>query len=146
MQRPEMPRPPANRGADEIAGRRYGESTSGPIPASLFDVLDEARHRRDDGQRLALHATHHGWRAAAERVIAEYAEAGKPFTIDDVTDRIGHALASSPNALGSLMTSAARQGLIRKCGYVQSRRESRRESRAGGYVFEWIGVAARDAS
>lgn len=99
-------------------------------------TLGAALCARDDGQRTALFATDIRWRQAAERAIEDLARSGLEWSIEDVTDRVGRALGSPRNALGGLISTAARRGLIVKVGY----RQSREPSRAGGVVAVWRGA------
>jgi hypothetical protein len=55
-------------------------------------------------------------------VVRELAATGVEFTAETVRERIGHPLASHPNALGALLGSAARRGEIVAVGFVQATR------------------------
>lgn len=129
----------------------------GPTPAAdaggsvvhdgptLLDHLEdlerrEAQRRRDEGVTVAHHATHTGWRLMAERVLGELADAGEPFTVDDLRQRVGHPLASSDNSMGALIAGAAKRGRIRAVGFAQS---SRPESH-GRWVRQWVGAGGGD--
>ena len=107
----------------------------------IFDAIstaeaDEGRRRRDDGMRTAEHASHPWVKEAMDRAIERWAKRREPFTSDDVRDEV-EVLASSAGLLGARINSAARRGLIRKTGTY---RQSRRASRHGGVVAEWIGA------
>lgn len=112
-------------------------STPKDTAPSLFDPeADEGRRRRDDGMRVAEHASHPWVKTAIDRAIRDRANTRQPFTSDDVRAEV-ELLASSPGVLGARINAASRRGLIVKTGrYVQSRNASRH----GGVVAEWIGA------
>ncbi|MCC5948110.1 MAG: hypothetical protein JJT89_06600 [Nitriliruptoraceae bacterium] len=99
---------------------------------SLFDIEDA----KAEGMARAIHGADVRWKVAAEETIRRLALTGREFTIDDVTDRCGRALASSPHALGALMNAAARRRQIRRVGYQPSRAPSRQ----GAIVSVWVGT------
>ena len=137
MQRAPLPR---ERGAKTSTNSRAGSlQDSGP---TLFDAeADEGRRRRDGGMKVAEFASHPWVKTAIDRAIGDRAKSGVAFTSDDIRDEV-ELLASSSGLLGARINSAARRGLIRKTGhYVQSRRASRH----GGVVAEWIGTDGGDA-
>ena len=134
MQRAPLPR---ERGAKPSSNSRAGsEQHTGP---TLFDAAtDEGRRLRDEGMKVAEHASHPWVKEAMDRAIERWAKRREPFTSDDVRDEV-EVLASSAGLLGARINSAARRGLIRKTGAY---RQSRRASRHGGVVAEWIGTEA----
>lgn len=129
-----MQRAPArNRGPKNTA---VAAGTPDDTSPTLLDQLtDDGRRRQDAGQDAALHGSDVRWRAAAERVLADLAATGAPFDAEDVRRQVG-TLASSPNAIGSLFSRAARAGLIVTVGY----RVASRAERAGGLLRVWRGT------
>lgn len=109
--------PPRGTGARNSAVAA-GNQESTP---SLFDGIEEGRRLRDDGHRTALHAADVRWKAAAETALADLAASGVEFTAEDLRARV-RVLASSPNALGALISGAARRGEIVHVGYRQAQR------------------------
>jgi hypothetical protein len=63
------------------------------------------------------------WRSCADQGIATLAASGRPFTADDVR-ALGIPDPTSPKAWGARFLAASRSGLIRRVGYVPSRRAS----------------------
>ena len=122
-------------GGPRKIARRAGTAQS--TEPSLFDVeADEGRRRRDDGMRVAEHASHPWVKTAIDRAIRERARSRQPFTSDDVRAEV-ELLASSTGLLGARINAASRRGEIVKTGrYLQSRNASRH----GGVVAEWIGA------
>jgi hypothetical protein len=100
----------------------------------------EGRRRRNEGIRTAALNTWEPWRHSAEAAIVKLADAGAPFTSDDLVDAVGLPALSSTNALGALFAGAARRGLIVRVGYTPSRRASRHNS----VVAVWQGTGSED--
>lgn len=76
------------------------------------------------GMAAAEAGAHEGWLRAARHTIGCLIAEGVPFTTDTVWFRL-EALGvktSEPRALGSLMRSATKSGLIRQGGYVKTTR------------------------
>lgn len=73
------------------------------------------------------------WRSRASSTIRELAGAGRDFTADDVTFKVGRPPA--PNELGAAFREAAAQGVIRHVGY----KESARAERHGSRILVWRG-------
>lgn len=107
-------------------------------PTLFDDGLETGRRRRDEGARTAELGSWSPWRRRAERWIEEAAATGVEFTSDDLYHSLGRPMASSPQSIGSLFLSAARRGVIRKTGYVQSRQASRNAS----VIATWTGTGA----
>jgi hypothetical protein len=103
------------------------------------DELDEGRRRRDAGVKAAGANTWTPWRISAENALQELIAAGAEFVSDDIIERTGEPPLSSRNAVGALIQSAARRGLIRRVGYTQSRRASRNAA----VVAVWRGQPGR---
>jgi len=108
---------------------------------TLFDSAassgsDDGRRRRDDGRRAAVHNTFAPYKARFLECIEQMPE-DTELTSETVTGLIGEPYASSKNALGGLMASAARAGLVERIGHVQSAKPSRH----GAWVILWRRVA-----
>jgi hypothetical protein len=111
---------PAGRGSRNLqrAADRQQELTA---PSLFDDALDEGRRLRDEGMADALHASDVRWKAAAHTALADLAACGVEFTAEDLRARVG-VIAASPNALGALISGAARRGEIVHVGYRQAQR------------------------
>lgn len=75
------------------------------------------------------------WAAQAVQAVAHLADLGRPFTSDDVWDRLtdlGVEAPAEPRALGPIVKAALREGRIRLEGYATSRR--RHQSIIRSYV------------
>jgi hypothetical protein len=84
------------------------------------------------------------WRARAWGAMRELARSGRPFTADDLIDRVGdpdpdHQPNARNSAVGSLFREAASQGLIVSDGRVVP---SRQRHRKGGAIRIWQGTHA----
>lgn len=116
-------------------------TTSVPTP-SLFDEdgrvssLAAGRADRDAGMALAESNAAPEWRDRALAYLDELAAAGRPFTADDLVERVGLPETGSPNAVGALFGGAARRGLILRAGDTQATRRARH----AGRVSVWVGV------
>lgn len=92
------------------------------------------------GQARAL-STHDDWRGEAWRQLVLLVVAGTPFTSEDLIERVGlpsgEVLTNRNNAVGAIMSAAARQRLIRKTG---RRVLSQRASSHGAELTEWVGA------
>lgn len=94
---------------------------------------------KEQAQANAL-AAHPEWGARAMREVERLARCGIPFTSEDVVLMVGlptgKVATNKNNAVGALITSAAKHGLIVKTGrYVPSKR---RRSH-GAALAEWRG-------
>ena len=94
---------------------------------------------RETGESRALTAAD-DWRSQADRAIKYLAHLDDPFTSEDVIARAGlptgNTRTNANNAVGAVMSAAARRGLIRKTGYTQSSRPSSH----GAIIALWEGV------
>lgn len=79
---------------------------------------------RDAGMAKADAAQPEAWRASVDAVIDTLAASGQPFTADDVSALTGDSPTGSRGAAGARFQYAARRGVIRRVGYVPSRRPS----------------------
>lgn len=97
----------------------------------------EAYHRslaesaRDDGERAALAVENRDWADEALDAI-ERTAVGLAFDADHLHVIVGPPR-GSPNAVGSVLTIAARRGWIRRIGY----RPSQRPGARGHIVSVW---------
>jgi hypothetical protein len=114
-----MQRAPAGHRGSRNRQRDAEQSQHSP---SLFGDLDDAQRRRDQGRRAVELNTHPGWKAHAERVVAELATSGVEFTAETVRERTGHPLASHHNAFGAVLAAAARAGTIVPAGFATATR------------------------
>ena len=80
------------------------------------------------------------WSDLALQTIRDLANTGRPFTSEDVTERIGlprgGVATNRNNAVGAAMSGAARRGIIRKTGY----RNATRPELHSAVVAVWIGA------
>lgn len=97
-----------------------------------LDLLAEGERLRDRGTRAAELNT---WSPYRQKFLGhiEALPAGTLFTSDDVIAAVGLPIASSKNALGGLITAAAKQGLVEPVGFQKSRRTSRH----GSWIRQW---------
>lgn len=82
------------------------------------------------------------WKRTFKTSLARWAATGHPFTSEDVIAVVGlpcgDIAMNANNAVGAMMTAAAKVGLIRKTG---NRVQARRASSHGAELTEWIGAA-----
>lgn len=110
----------------------------------LFDVLaEEATRPRYVAPSphpmvdVAAENTDAWWASLARTAITDLAATGRPFSADHVRD-MGVPDPDHPNRWGAAFSSARKAGVIRRVGYAPSTTESRH----GGVVTVWQGVAA----
>lgn len=96
---------------------------------------------RDEGMAKADAAQPSEWRAMVDAVIDTLAASGQPFTADDVNQLTGDSPTGSRGAAGARFNYAARRGVIRRIGYVPSRRPSVHAHP----VALWVGTAVEAA-
>ncbi len=124
--------------------RRIGEHLAG-LAQTTADSRQAASHHaerdRKAGAALADEAAGASWRSTADAAIAQMADRGVPFTVDDLVDITGLPEARNPRAMGPRFSAAAHAGLIVQVGYTTSRRPSAHSA----VVRVWRGAwAARD--
>ena len=93
----------------------------------------------ESGKQTALDNAPHQWRERFDRALTYLASLDDPFTVDDVIARAGLPRMSEMNknnAVGAIMSAAARRGLIRRTGYEQAGRSLSH----GRAVSVWQGV------
>lgn len=116
------------------------EVTEADVDRDIATAVDGLTLKAE-GQALALEGADDDWTAAARRAIKWLAAQGKPFTSEDVTARTGLPSGATGtnrnNAVGALMSSAAKAGLIAKTG---ERVPSQRASSHGAEIAQWVGV------
>lgn len=77
------------------------------------------------------------WAQHADKAVKHLASTGKPFTTDDIRQRIPDGLAPKHNnAWGGLLTTWRKRGVIQAVGYHQSRHKPRH----GGVQRQWVGT------
>ena len=75
------------------------------------------------------------WSDCAERAVSWWAEAGVPFTVNDVRE-LGVPEADHPNRWGALFSAMRARGVIESVGFAVSTRRSRH----GGVLRVWRGA------
>jgi hypothetical protein len=100
--------------------------------------LDLATLLKEQGQARASAVQPQDWKDRVDAEISRRARQGDPFTADDVSAVVGDSPTGSQGAMGARFSHAARRGVIRRVGYVPSKRASVH----GHPVAEWRGVAA----
>jgi hypothetical protein len=103
-----------------------------------LDLFTQAEALKAQGQALADASQPLAWKVNVDYVIGLLAQAGIPFTADDVSAITGDSPTGSQGAMGSRFTAAARRGLVVRVGYVKSRRPSVHAHP----VAQWIGAQA----
>lgn len=95
---------------------------------------------RDAGMTAALDAKQE-WNGRAHLVLLRLALSGNPFTSEDITQAVGLPHGGQGmhknNAVGSLFSSASREGLIRPTGRILRTRNKASHSHM---IIEWIGT------
>ncbi|SCX37990.1 hypothetical protein SAMN03159343_0260 [Klenkia marina] len=110
------------------------ETTATPALPALLTLQQLNRLLRDEGIARADESLD-GWtRSCWQTGIAYWASTGWEFTADEVR-ALGVPDPANPNAVGAQFMAAARAGLIRPMGFVQSRRPSRH----GAWLRQWVG-------
>lgn len=113
---------------------------------SLFDLPLLAEPVGNDlkrgGQALAIAPNVlEDWKRRFKTSLARWADTGSTFTSEDVIAVVGlpcgDIAMNANNAVGAMMTAAAKAGLIRKTG---NRQQARRASSHGAELTEWIGA------
>lgn len=104
--------------------------------AKLTHAAENGHARKIKGQADALANAHEEWLNAAKRQIMYLASLPEPFTSEDVTRVVGlprrRTASNQNNAVGALMTAAARRNIIRKVGRVTSAH--------GSEITQWRGA------
>ena len=73
------------------------------------------------------------WESDARTALETLAGTGRPFTAFDLTEHAELRNPPNPNCWGALFRHAAEDGVIRRVGFVESRRPGRR----GGVCRLW---------
>jgi hypothetical protein len=101
---------------------------------------EQERPEADGMAKVALSAgqgADAAWQASAGLVARRLAASGVPFTVEDITREVG--LPSHRNAVGSLVNTLARAGIIEWTGEM---RQAQRGSRHANLNRVWIGRRA----
>lgn len=110
----------------------------------LFLNPAEGQHRKRTGMARALSARDE-WRERARVAVRALAASGVPFTSEDVVARVGLPTGAvgtnANNAVGALVSAAARAGVIEPTGRLVA---SGRPSSHGATLREWRGVRRDD--
>jgi hypothetical protein len=106
---------------------------------NLFDPVESER-RKSEGMATAEDHAMLEWKGRFMRRVQQLANAGRPFTADDVVTDVGlpagRIASNANNAVGAMMSGAGRRKVIRKTGnYVKGKRP---ESHSR-MVAEWVG-------
>jgi hypothetical protein len=99
----------------------------------------------EQGKAIALENSPHQWRERFERALTYLACLEDTFTVDDVIHRAGLPRSSTPNAnnaVGALMSAAAKRGQIIRIGYEAAARTSSH----GRAIAKWQGVKTWSAT
>lgn len=92
-----------------------------------------------DGMFAAAAAAAGEWHDDARNTIRELAATGEPFTSEDVVAVVGlprgNVATNRNNAVGAIMSAAARRGEIRKVGY----RNAKRPALHAAALAVWVG-------
>lgn len=108
---------------------------------SFFDK-GESLHRKEEGMDFARGAKHIAeWKRDFMVYLQGLALRGEPFTSEDITYYIGlprgNVRMNANNAVGAMVSGAARRGIIEKTG---RHRKSQRPTSHGAELIEWVGT------
>ncbi|KAB8162947.1 hypothetical protein FH609_004265 [Streptomyces sp. 3MP-14] len=108
------------------------------LPAVVQGAVDPAAGRaaKTAGMARAQAATAPSWAAACQAAIAVMAKRGVPFQAADLLKEGLLDEPEHPNQWGPQFGAAARRGVIRPAGYVQSKRATVKASACR----QWIGA------
>jgi hypothetical protein len=101
-----------------------------------LDIFAAAEARKQQGMAVADASQPGAWKANVDFVIGRLALTGRPFTSDDVSAITGDSPTGSRGAMGARFNYAARRGVIRRIGYVPSRRVTVHAHP----VAQWVGA------
>ena len=108
-----------------------------PAAASMGDYR-EARAAREVGIATADRNAERPWKEQALAVVRELAATRRPFTADDVWERLGTTDGThEPAALGPVMLRASRAKWVAKTGRLVPTRHARRHRD----LVEWAGTS-----
>jgi hypothetical protein len=95
--------------------------------ADRVQQVREAQAARADGIARAEENANEAWKQIAYEVLLRVADRGRPFTADDVWDRMDESVSThEPSALGPVFLKASRAGRIVKTGRTCPTRYARR--------------------
>lgn len=97
-----------------------------PIPSRESQTPEEAKW---EGMEAVLHSADPEWLILASMAIRAVAKRQEFLTSDQVWKELGDRVPREPRALGPVMTTAARNGLIRKTDRVQNSERVENHSR-----------------
>lgn len=114
------------------------------LPAVIHGTINPAagQHAKTAGMTRAEAATPTAWATACDNAIREMARRGQPF---QAADMLAEGLVDEPphpNQWGPRLAAAARRGVIRPAGYVQSKRATVKASACR----QWIGTGTEAAA
>lgn len=141
MSASERPAPATETGPSENAAAKLQNLDAENSAAGQNSALDALqslnRSLREEGMARANDALDAWTRGCWQTAIGYWASTGWPFTADEVRE-LGVPDPQNPNAVGAQFMAAARAGLIRPVGFVQSRRPSRHAA----WLRQWVGGEA----
>lgn len=105
-------------------------------------MTTEGERLKLDGQTLAANAVP-PWSTTARRILELLAETGEEFTSEDLTAIVGLPREAPGmnrnNAVGAVISGAARAGVIERVGY----RLARRPNQHAANLAVWRGITSR---
>lgn len=129
------------------AVRQQRNTSTAAVEPNLFDMpavpAPDGLDLKRGGQAIAVAPNAlEDWKRRFKTSLAKWAATGHSFTSEDVIAIVGlpcgDIAMNANNAVGAMMTAAAKAGLIRKTG---NRVQARRASSHGAELTEWIGAA-----
>lgn len=107
-----------------------------PKPANQASIFDQAEQAKHEGMEVSYRNAGTAWKRAAADRVRSLAKRRKYFTADDVIEWLdNNGIVTGENrALGAIMQSASRMGLIK---HTNEFRRCRRPGRHGGTVAVW---------
>jgi len=96
-------------------------------PAKTMSLFDQSEHKKQEGIEAAYQGARSYWKEAAQKALVECAKRYQEFTTADVWVIVdAQGLTTSENrAMGAIMQSASRSGMIQRTGrYKETTRVS----------------------
>lgn len=102
-----------------------------PQPMKNTTIFDQAERLKQSGMEAAYQYADLDWKQIASKALRQCAETKAEFTTDDMWEIINNTgvVTSENRAMGSIMQSASRAGMIKATGYfLPSKRVSKHKS------------------
>lgn len=102
-----------------------------PQPMKNTTIFDQAERLKQQGMEAAYQYADLDWKQIASKALRQVAETKAEFTTDDMWEIINATgvVTSENRAMGSIMQSASRAGMIKATGYfLPSKRVSKHKS------------------